>query len=102
MLIFASAHLPVTNAAYGPSKAAASWFTIRINAEDPWLNAFVMAPGFVQTDLGNAGARGLGFGDKAHITVDESCDGMMEVLKATSKEKHGGKLVMWDGSIGEY
>ncbi|KAI4866160.1 hypothetical protein F4820DRAFT_417748 [Hypoxylon rubiginosum] len=88
---------PITNAAYGPSKAAANWLTIRINAEDDWLNAFVLGPGWVQTDLGNAGARGLGFGDKAELTVDESCDGMMRVLAATSKEKHGGKMLLYTG-----
>ncbi|KAI0835407.1 NAD(P)-binding protein [Hypoxylon sp. FL0890] len=51
---------PVPNAAYGPSKAAVNWLTIPINAEDDWLNAFVLCPGWVSTELGDAGARGLG------------------------------------------
>ncbi|KAI1766298.1 hypothetical protein GGR53DRAFT_464534 [Hypoxylon sp. FL1150] len=90
--------LPFPNAAYGPSKAAANWLTIRINTEDDWLNAPVLVPGWVQTDLGNAGAVGLGF-EKASITVDESCDGMMKVLATTSKAKHGGKIVLYTGEV---
>ncbi|KAJ4349468.1 uncharacterized protein N0V89_008083 [Didymosphaeria variabile] len=51
---------PVPNAAYGPSKAAAHWLIVRLHAEEEWLNAFVLDPGWVQTDLGQAGARGWG------------------------------------------
>ncbi|KAH8679209.1 hypothetical protein BGZ61DRAFT_359211 [Ilyonectria robusta] len=89
---------PIRNAAYGPSKAVVNWLTIRINTEDEWLNAFVLGPGWVQTDLGNEGARGLGF-EKAALGVDESCDGMMQVLTSSSKEKHGGKMVSYEGEI---
>ncbi|KAJ0336736.1 hypothetical protein COL922a_007575 [Colletotrichum nupharicola] len=92
---------PITNGAYGPSKAAANWFGIRINAEEDWLNAFVLAPGWVQTDLGNAGARYFGL-KEASIGVDESCDGMMEVLAKTTKEKHGGKMVLYNGETSGY
>ena len=59
---------PVPNAAYGPSKAAAQWLIVRLHAEEPWLNAFVMDPGFVQTDMGNAGSREMGL-EKAFVTV---------------------------------
>ncbi|KAJ4299343.1 hypothetical protein N0V90_004588 [Kalmusia sp. IMI 367209] len=82
-------------------KAAAQWMIIRIDAEDAWLNAFSMDPGWVQTDLGQAGAKGLGF-ESAPTTVDESCAGMMERLAETSKEKHGGKFVHWYGGIDEW
>ncbi|KAI8255738.1 putative beta-1,3-N-acetylgalactosaminyltransferase 2 [Colletotrichum sp. SAR 10_98] len=92
---------PITNGAYGPSKAAANWFGIRINAEEDWLNAFILSPGWVQTDLGNAGARYFGL-KEASIGVDESCDGMMEVLANTTKEKHGGKMVFYNGETSGY
>lgn len=75
-----------------------NWLTIRIHSEDEWLNAFVLGPGWVQTDLGNEGARGLGF-EKATLGVDESCDGMMLVLTSSNKEKHGGKMVSYEGEI---
>ncbi|THV45522.1 hypothetical protein BGAL_0479g00080 [Botrytis galanthina] len=96
--------IPIRNAAYGPSKAAVNWLTVRINAEDDWLNAFVMAPGWVATDLGYEGAQSLGFDDdfinQNLISTNVSCDGMMKVYADSSKERHGGKMVMYDGSIG--
>ncbi|KAF7891321.1 uncharacterized protein EAF02_001646 [Botrytis sinoallii] len=97
--------LPIRNAAYGPSKAAVNWLTVRINAEDDWLNAFVMMPGWVATELGYEGAKGLGFDDelinKSLISTNLSCDGMMKVYADSSKERHGGKMVLYDGSVGE-
>ncbi|KAM0143232.1 hypothetical protein ACHAP3_001365 [Botrytis cinerea] len=97
---------PISNSAYGSSKAVVNWLTVRINAEDDWLNAFVVAPGWVTTELGYEGAKGLGFDDEFikqnMISPDVSCDGMMEVLGVTSKEKHGGKMVIYDGSIWEW
>ncbi|KAF7950195.1 hypothetical protein EAE96_007486 [Botrytis aclada] len=97
---------PIRNAAYGTSKAAVNWLTVRINAEDDWLNAFVMVPGWVATELGYEGAKGLGLDDdfikQNFISSDVSCDGMMKVYADSSKEKHGGKMVIYDGSIGEW
>lgn len=60
-----------------------------------------MSPGWVQTDLGNAGARGLGF-DEAYLGVDESCDGMIQVFDTSTKEKHGGRMVLYNGEISEW
>lgn len=57
--------------------------------------------GWVHTELGDAGARGFSVDDetiaKLMISVDESCDGMMNVLSKTIKAEHGGKLVEWSG-----
>lgn len=35
----------MTNAAYGPSKAAIHWITKRIDGEEEKLTAFVISPG---------------------------------------------------------
>ncbi|KAL1864017.1 hypothetical protein Daus18300_007982 [Diaporthe australafricana] len=86
---------PIPNAAYGPSKAAVHWLTKRINAEEDSLTAFVLHPGFVQTEMGNSSARLFGL-EKADITVDESCDGTVRLIDVATKESHGGKL--WDNS----
>lgn len=63
-----------------------------------------MAPGWVATELGYEGAKSLGFDDdfinQNLISTNVSCDGMMKVYADSSKEKHGGKMVMYDGSIG--
>ncbi|KAI0382102.1 hypothetical protein F5Y04DRAFT_58128 [Hypomontagnella monticulosa] len=96
-----SAPLPFPNAAYGPSKGAAGWYTLKIDMEEPWLNSMAVAPGWVHTELGDAGALSFGVDEetkaKLMIGVDQSCDGMMQVLADTTKEKHGGKLIMWNG-----
>ncbi|KAL1869376.1 hypothetical protein Daus18300_005588 [Diaporthe australafricana] len=89
---------PIPNSAYGPTKAALNWFTIRINEEDDWLNAWVMNPGWVQTELGNTGARALGL-ESAYITVDESCNGMVKTIASSSKGTFGGKKVLYTGHI---
>ncbi|KAH7354720.1 hypothetical protein BKA65DRAFT_524489 [Rhexocercosporidium sp. MPI-PUGE-AT-0058] len=91
------------NGTYGPSKAALNWLTIRINAEDDWLNAWVMIPGWVKTDMGSAGATILGMDaastEKIMISVDESCGEMMKVLAEATKKSHGGKLVLYRGTV---
>ncbi|KAH7397997.1 hypothetical protein BKA64DRAFT_708666 [Cadophora sp. MPI-SDFR-AT-0126] len=91
------------NGLYGPSKAALNWLTIRINAEDEWLNAWVMVPGWVKTDMGIAGAAMLGLDEESRETmmigIDESCDGMVRVLGEVTKETHGGKMVSYRGRV---
>lgn len=101
-----SSQPPIFNGVYGPSKAAAAWYSVRINEEDSWLNSFSLGPGWVHTDLGDAGAENLGvtreMREAMMIGLEESCDGMMRVLGETSKEKHGGKLVIYSGEVGDF
>ncbi|KAK4164396.1 hypothetical protein QBC43DRAFT_344550 [Cladorrhinum sp. PSN259] len=73
-------------------------FRIRINEEDQWLNSFVLDPGWVQTNTGNAAAE-LRRLEAAPLTVDVSCDGMFDVLRKATKEKYGGKSVLYTGDI---
>lgn len=75
-----------------------NWYGVRINAEDEWLNTFVLDPGFVQTDMGNAAAQTFGL-EEASTTVDESVDGLFQVLTTATKEKYGGKLVLYTGEV---
>ncbi|KAK3996569.1 hypothetical protein QBC44DRAFT_317171 [Cladorrhinum sp. PSN332] len=89
---------PVPSAAYGASKSMLNWYGIRLNEEDQWLNTFVIDPGWVQTDTGNAAAKLWGV-EAAPLTVDVSCDGMFEVLKGATKEKYGGKFVLYTGEV---
>ena len=92
---------PVPNAAYGASKALLPWYAIRINAEDEWLISLVLDPGFVQTEMGNKGARAFGM-EKAFDTVDDSVNGMFDVLSTATREKNGGKVVYFTGEILEW
>lgn len=77
------------------------WYGVRINAEDEWLNSFVLDPGFVQTEMGNLGARTFGMAE-APNTVEESTAGMYNVLNTGTKEKYGGKCVLFTGEIQDW
>ncbi|KAJ5509163.1 Short-chain dehydrogenase/reductase SDR [Penicillium freii] len=92
---------PVPSAAYGASKSIVNWYGVRINAEDEWLNAFVLDPGWVQTDMGNAAAQLWGM-EEASDTHEKSITGMVEVLSMGTKEQYGGSLCdtrvrFWNG-----
>ncbi len=80
-----------------------NWLAVRIAAEDDWLSTWVLVPGWVKTDLGLTGAKGLGLDEaaieKSLIGLDDSCDGMVKVIATSTKEKHGGKLVAYNGDI---
>ncbi|OQE36921.1 hypothetical protein PENCOP_c011G02146 [Penicillium coprophilum] len=89
--------IPMQNAAYAPSKAIQHWYTRAISAEDPWLNAFPVDPGWVQTDLGNRGAHALGV-EKAAITVEDSTAGIVGIIDASTLQTHSGKLFKFDGN----
>ncbi|KAJ5520978.1 hypothetical protein N7463_001431 [Penicillium fimorum] len=82
--------LPMQNAAYAPSKAVQHWYTKAISVEDPWLTAFPVDPGWVQTDLGNRGADAFGF-DNAAVTVEDSATGVVKVIDASTLQTHSGK-----------
>lgn len=83
---------------YGASKSMVNWYGVRINAEDDWLNTFVLDPAWVQTDMGDEAARLWGL-KSAPTTVDEACDGLYKVLTTGTKEEYGGKVVMYTGEV---
>ncbi|GAW23122.1 hypothetical protein ANO14919_126720 [Xylariales sp. No.14919] len=89
---------PVPSAVYGASKSIVNWYGVRINAEDEWLNTFVLDPGWVQTDMGNSAAHTWGI-ESAPDTLDGSCDGMLKVLTTGTKEKYGGRVVLYNGEV---
>ncbi|KAB8229951.1 uncharacterized protein BDW43DRAFT_302734 [Aspergillus alliaceus] len=89
---------PVPSAVYGASKSMVHWYGVRINSEDAWLNTFVLDPGWVQTDMGNTAAQGWGI-ESAPDSIDKSCDGMVRVLSTATKEKFGGKVVLYTGEV---
>ena len=45
---------------YGSSKAALNFLTRKIHQENAELTAFVVHPGWIDTELGNAGAEAAG------------------------------------------
>ncbi|KAJ4163828.1 hypothetical protein LMH87_005532 [Akanthomyces muscarius] len=88
--------IPFPNAVYGPTKILQHWYTKTIAIAETWLTAFPIDPGFVQTEMGNRGARSFNL-EQASITVDESVQGVVKVIDASTKETHSGKLFLWTG-----
>ncbi|KAJ5156272.1 hypothetical protein N7492_009075 [Penicillium capsulatum] len=88
--------IPMQNASYAPTKAVQHWYTKAISVEDPWLNAFPVDPGWVQTDIGNRGADAFGF-EKAAVTVEDSAAGVVKVIDGSTLETHSGKIFKFGG-----
>ncbi|CAG7966156.1 unnamed protein product [Penicillium salamii] len=88
----------IPNAVYGASKSSLLWYGVRINKEDEWLNTFIIDPGWVQTDMGNATAAAWGYGT-APTTVEESTSGIVDVITKATKEQHGGRVVLYNGEV---
>ncbi|KAF2718291.1 aflatoxin biosynthesis ketoreductase-like protein nor-1 [Polychaeton citri CBS 116435] len=84
-------------AVYGASKAMVNYLTVRMHFENPELIAFPLSPGFVQTDMGNNGARKAGQ-EKAFLTIDQSITGMMKIVDSATREKTSGQFWSWDGT----
>ncbi|KAF3061561.1 putative sterigmatocystin biosynthesis ketoreductase stcE [Daldinia childiae] len=88
--------VPAPNSAYAPTKLMVHWYTKSIHIEEPWLTAFPIDPGFVQSDMGNRAAEYFGLG-KATITIEESTAGIVKVIDAATRATHGGKMLAYDG-----
>ncbi|CAG8878138.1 unnamed protein product [Penicillium nalgiovense] len=88
---------PYPCAAYGPSKAILHWIVRKIHFENEEFVSFVADPGFVQTDMGNAGAQAVGF-EKAFQAVEESVGGIVKTIDEGTRESVGAQFRVWDGS----
>lgn len=60
---------------------------VRALTEDSW----------VQTEMGNTGAQGLGL-EKAEVEVDVSVSGMIKVIDTANREETSGKFMFYDGT----
>ena len=61
----------------------------------------MLDPGFVQTDMGNKGAKAFGM-EEAPVRVEDSVGGMFRVLTEGSRERYGGKCVLYTGEVQEW
>ncbi|RDW93049.1 putative Zn(II)2Cys6 transcription factor [Aspergillus mulundensis] len=77
---------------YGVSKAAVNWVTVAIHASETWLTAFAIHPGWVQTEMGNAGARVMGL-KEAPNTVEEAITKTVATIDDATRESSGGRFV---------
>ncbi|PGH01613.1 hypothetical protein AJ79_07861 [Helicocarpus griseus UAMH5409] len=82
--------------AYGVSKVAGNYLVKKIDAEYGSLIAFSIDPGFVQTDMGNRGARANGL-EKAPMTIHESVDGIVYQIETATKATTSGRFLRHNG-----
>ena len=73
-----------------------NWHGVRTNAGNRWLPPFILGPGFVQTDLGNKAAVSRVV-KMAVVPIDESVNGLVNVLTNATKQKYGEKIVLYTG-----
>lgn len=86
-----AAPYPIPAAAYGASKAAGNYVITKIHQEEASITAFSISPGWVQTDMGNAGAKASGM-DQAPVTKEGSVKDLLHRIDDASRENSGGKV----------
>ncbi|KAI9675998.1 MAG: putative secondary metabolism biosynthetic enzyme [Caeruleum heppii] len=79
-------------ATYGASKALLNFFVRRFHFENPEVVAFVIDPGFVQTDMGNMGAQAVGL-KEAFDTVADSVGGCVAQIDGSTRDATSGRFV---------
>lgn len=87
--------IPVPATPYGMSKVALNYMVRKIHFENEKLTAFVLTPGWVQTDMGNAGATAIGL-ESAPVKIEESIKGMLEKIDNATREGTSGTLQSFD------
>ncbi|KAI0893425.1 hypothetical protein F4806DRAFT_504909 [Annulohypoxylon nitens] len=91
-----ASNTPFLLGSYGASKAAVNYLVRRAQFESEWLTAFVVNPGFAQTDMGAAGARYFGL-DQAAVPVKDSVAGIMKHIDEATRERSSGRFFNYDG-----
>ncbi|KAJ6576904.1 NAD(P)-binding protein [Mycena vulgaris] len=81
----------ISTATSGSSKAAANFLIKGMEAENPSLIALAIHPGWVATDMGNAGANANGM-PQAPVSVEDSVMGIMSRIDGATREKSGGRF----------
>ncbi|KAI4676553.1 uncharacterized protein J4E88_007471 [Alternaria novae-zelandiae] len=87
---------PFPMAAYGMSKVMLHWMVCKAHFDHPELTAFVLDPGFVQTDMGNEGAKTFGM-EKAFITVEDSANFLVSTIDKATREETSGHFPTIEG-----
>ncbi|KAJ7643839.1 aflatoxin biosynthesis ketoreductase-like protein nor-1 [Roridomyces roridus] len=85
--------------AYMGSKAAANFIVKTLDAENPTVTVYALHPGWVQTDLGNAGAVANGM-PQAPNTVERCITGILNRVDNATKEKTSGKFLNFETMAG--
>ncbi|GAA6021586.1 hypothetical protein JCM10207_005075 [Rhodosporidiobolus poonsookiae] len=87
--------MPLPSAPYLSSKTALNMVVSKFAQEHKQdnLTAFVLSPGWVQTDMGNEGARANGM-EEAPVKLEDSVAGILKLADESTLETHSGGF--WD------
>ncbi|OTB08283.1 hypothetical protein M426DRAFT_264909 [Hypoxylon sp. CI-4A] len=94
-------NVPYLLGSYGSSKAAVNYLVRRAYAENEWLNAFLLEPGVIQTEMGNYGAQYFGW-PQAPVPVEDSVKGLLKQIDGSTRESIGGKFYDYLGAEQKY
>ncbi|KAI1193933.1 Nor-1 [Nemania serpens] len=89
-------NVPFMLGSYGASKAAVNYVVRRAHAENDWLQAFLLEPGVIQTDMGTAGSQYFGW-PAAPVKVSDSVEGLLKQIDGSSREATSGKFFDYQG-----
>ncbi|KAI5480811.1 short-chain dehydrogenase/reductase SDR family protein [Pseudohyphozyma bogoriensis] len=95
-------YFPLQAAAYGSSKAVANFVVkvLHFEHEADGLVATALMPGWVASDMGNAGAQANGMA-AAPATVEQSVTGLLTHIEGATREKKGGKFLNYSTTSGD-
>ncbi|KAI9170630.1 Short-chain dehydrogenase/reductase family oxidoreductase [Paramyrothecium foliicola] len=90
---------PMPGGSYGPSKAALNWITrsLHLQNELQGLVAVALHPGWVQTRNGDIAAKDWNYAPGPPLTIEDSVNGMLEVIDGATRESAGGKFLTQTG-----
>ncbi|KAJ7766529.1 hypothetical protein DFH07DRAFT_955258 [Mycena maculata] len=94
-------YMPISASPYGSSKAAANFLVKVLDTEHPELIVFAINPGWVATDMGNAGAVAKGL-LSAPVAVEDSVAGILSRIDGATKEKSSGKFLNFKAGTGPF
>ncbi|KAJ7355857.1 hypothetical protein DFH08DRAFT_922749 [Mycena albidolilacea] len=83
-----SSYVNMSLAVYGSSKAAANYLVKALDVENPSLIALAIHPGWVATEMGNAGAAAAGL-PQAPVKVEDSVTGILSRIDVATKKESG-------------
>ncbi|CAG8957314.1 hypothetical protein HYFRA_00010737 [Hymenoscyphus fraxineus] len=90
--------MPLESTAYGMSKVAVNYAVRKMHLENKELLAFVISPGWVQTEMGNQGAASMGM-EEAPVSVQQSVEGVLKKLDNATRENTGGRFLSFDDEL---
>lgn len=93
--IGAMGELPIPATAYGISKVALHYMVRKIHFENEKLIAFLLSPGWVQTEMGNSGAAAMGM-ESALVSIEDNIKGMSEKIDNATRKETSGILQSFD------